>query len=215
MLLFYSFQVNMNFHLCKYEEIFKSLPASSSKIAVLVAHPDDESFGFGGLIQRYKLQGIDVITLTQGEKGDGGCVQKRTSELKKAANILGVNNLFLFNLPDGRLNTNLAKVKKVIRMILNSTYQTIATMHPEGTSHPDHRVISKLLLRNSKNKKILLQFLPEKVSFNFQKDKILEVKLSDKEYKTKKVAIQCHQSQSADINRILPKLHNAEHYFKG
>ncbi len=43
----------------------------SRRLLIAYAHPDDESFGLGGLISRYVAEGVevDLICATNGERG--------------------------------------------------------------------------------------------------------------------------------------------------
>ena len=41
------------------------------KLMVVLAHPDDESLGMGGILARYAAEGVEtyLITATRGERG--------------------------------------------------------------------------------------------------------------------------------------------------
>jgi len=43
----------------------------SPRLMAVLAHPDDESLGFGGTIAKYASEGIDVslVTATRGDRG--------------------------------------------------------------------------------------------------------------------------------------------------
>jgi len=72
----------------------------SLKLMCILAHPDDESLGTGGILARYGAEGVEtyLITATRGERGwmgeekdDPGLEalgQLRTAELEAATRIL-------------------------------------------------------------------------------------------------------------------------------
>lgn len=49
------------------------------RLLLVLAHPDDESLGFGGTIAKYANEGVEVflITATRGERGRFGTEQER------------------------------------------------------------------------------------------------------------------------------------------
>src|SRR5215207_7510737 len=85
-----------------------TLPGWSSVLAV-VAHPDDESFGLGAILDSFGRAGgqVSVLCLTHGEAstlgpaGDLGGL--RAAELQNAAKELGVDSAVLLDHPDGAL----------------------------------------------------------------------------------------------------------------
>lgn len=85
------------------------LPAWPSVLAV-VAHPDDESFGLGAVIDALVTGGAAVYILcyTHGEAStinetDADLHRARESELRQAGAELGVASVTLLDYPDGRL----------------------------------------------------------------------------------------------------------------
>lgn len=82
-----------------------------SGLLVVLAHPDDESMGTGGLILRHTRPGVEVnlICATRGEKGwigkppgrEAELARTRTAELEAAAAALAINGYELWDYPDG------------------------------------------------------------------------------------------------------------------
>ena len=86
-----------------------ALPAWASVLAV-VAHPDDESFGLGAIIDAFTRCGarVQVLCLTHGEASTlhgapGDLASLRRAELAAAADVLGVTRAMLKDHPDGDL----------------------------------------------------------------------------------------------------------------
>ena len=80
-------------------------------ILAVLAHPDDESFGLGGTLALYASKGYDTyyICATRGEvgtvdeehlKGFKDIAELRTDELRRAAKILGLKDVFFLGYRD-------------------------------------------------------------------------------------------------------------------
>jgi LmbE family N-acetylglucosaminyl deacetylase len=86
------------------------LPKWKSLLAV-VAHPDDESFGLGAILDGFVLTGakVEVLCLTHGEASTlhgapGELASVRAAELAAAADLLGVTRTTLHDHTDGALS---------------------------------------------------------------------------------------------------------------
>jgi len=131
----------------------------SLRLMAILAHPDDESLGFGGTLAKYAAEGIHValVTATRGERGwrgepdaDPGLTavgQIREAELRSAATALGIDRLTFLNQIDGELaqaesGPVLARIVAEIRAFRP---QVVVTFGPDGAyGHPDHIAISQL-----------------------------------------------------------------------
>lgn len=125
-----------------------ALPAWRSVLAV-VAHSDDESFGLGALLCAFVDGGATVsgLCFTRGEAStlhgvDGDLAQIRASELRAAADELGIRHVELRSHPDGALGgvdlTTL--VDDVTRSLGAVDADGLIAFDPDGvTGHPDHR----------------------------------------------------------------------------
>ena len=87
----------------------------------VLAHPDDESLGFGGTLAKYASEGVDVSVLTA-TRGDAGRYRGhppdheahpgaealaaiREGELRAAAAVLGVRELVVLDYHDQQLDS--------------------------------------------------------------------------------------------------------------
>ena len=89
---------------------------NSLKLMCILAHPDDESLGMGGILARYAAEGIEtyLVTATRGERGWTGPAsenpglttlgQIREAELKAAAQVLGIKEVVILDYIDGDLD---------------------------------------------------------------------------------------------------------------
>jgi LmbE family N-acetylglucosaminyl deacetylase len=123
-----------------------------SGLLVVMAHPDDESMGSGGLILRHTRAGIPthLICATYGEKGWMGkplgakeedLAQIRVSELEAAAAALALGGVELWDYADGGV------IKENQQEITQRIWEQITKLRPRavvgwgpdgGYGHPDH-----------------------------------------------------------------------------
>lgn len=147
----------------------KPLAVRKRCLLVVLAHPDDESFGMGGTLALYASQGVEVrlVCATRGEageaddqqlKGFSSIADLRTHELGCAAQILGLTSVDYLGYRDSGMqgsveNQNprslfLAPLEQVARRIkkIMKKYrpQVVVTFDPAGGYlHPDHVKINR------------------------------------------------------------------------
>jgi LmbE family N-acetylglucosaminyl deacetylase len=128
----------------------------------VLAHPDDETLGFGGTIARYAAEGVEIhlVTATHGQSGryrgyapgtpehPGAerLAEIRERELHAAVRVLGIGALTLLGYVDKHLDA--ADPREVIGRIAAEIRRTrphvVLTFDPEGGyGHPDHIAISQ------------------------------------------------------------------------
>ncbi len=125
----------------------EGLPPWRSVLAV-VAHPDDESFGLGAVIDGFVRSGVVVSLLcfTRGEAStlhgvDGELSEVRAAELADAAAVLGISTVRLLSYPDGALAEVPIDelVDQVLELVDLIGAEGLLAFDPSGvTGHPDH-----------------------------------------------------------------------------
>jgi LmbE family N-acetylglucosaminyl deacetylase len=141
----------------------------SRRLLISYAHPDDESFGLGGLIARYVSEGVEVylICATNGDVGTvsaehlngfSSIAELRLSELDCAAEVLGLKQVFKFGFCDsgmmGSQTSNnpeclwqadqVSLTRRVVEVIREIQPQVVITFNTYGGyGHPDHIAIQK------------------------------------------------------------------------
>lgn len=126
------------------------------KVLMIFAHPDDETFGLGGLTKKLTRNGnkVVLITATKGEKGMIGYPpittqenlgKVREKELKRASKITGIKKIYFLGYIDGTLE-NISKkelAEKIYNLIIKEKPDIVITFDETGISnHPDHKTIS-------------------------------------------------------------------------
>ncbi len=129
------------------------------KLMCIMAHPDDESLGLGGILAKYADAGVEtsLLTATRGEKGWNGPMneypgpeelgQIRTKELNEAAAILGIGEVIFLDYMDGELDKvePVEVIDKIVTHLRRLRPQIVVTFDPYGVyGHPDHIAISQL-----------------------------------------------------------------------
>jgi LmbE family N-acetylglucosaminyl deacetylase len=134
------------------------------KLLAVLAHPDDETFGIGGTLALYAERGVEVhlICATHGEVGDvkpellngfDSIAERRESELRCAANILGLSGVHFLDYRDSGMPGSednwhpqalaMAPVEQVAEKVAHLMRliqpQVVITTDPiGGYKHPDH-----------------------------------------------------------------------------
>jgi LmbE family N-acetylglucosaminyl deacetylase len=129
------------------------------RLLCVFAHPDDESYGPGGTIARYALEGAEVFLLmfTCGEAGTIGISRDiprerlsglRTDELAAACDALGVAEHRILGTPDRGvedIDPSWA-VDQIVRDIQKYRPHVLLTFHHKGISgHADHIAVARYL----------------------------------------------------------------------
>ncbi|MGB7340417.1 MAG: PIG-L family deacetylase [Phototrophicaceae bacterium] len=142
------------------------------RVLISYAHPDDESFGNGGLIGKYVAEGADVYLICATD-GDVGTIPEemqgqydtvrelRLSELEAANEILKFKKMFLFHYRDsGMMGSETSEderslwatwhrepetvTRRVVEVIREVQPQVIITFNKYGGyGHPDHIAIQQ------------------------------------------------------------------------
>lgn len=128
------------------------------KLMCILAHPDDESLGNGGILAKYASEGVEtyLVTATRGERGWFGDERDypgvealgkiREAELLAAASVLGIHSVDFLDYIDGDLDqANPAEaIAKIVGHIRRVKPDVVVTFGPDGAyGHPDHIAISQ------------------------------------------------------------------------
>ena len=132
------------------------------RLLAILAHPDDESLGFGGTLAKYGAEGVEtsIVTATRGQRGryhghrDGpghpgpdALAVIRERELREAAAALGVTDVTVLDHVDSALDQVPASVivPELAGHIRRLRPDVVMSFGPDGVyGHPDHIAISQL-----------------------------------------------------------------------
>ena len=132
------------------------------RLMAVLAHPDDESLGFGGVLARYADEGLEtsLVTATRGQSGryrghtrempehpgEEALASIREAELHAAAHELGISDVTILDYRDQFLDQAYAReaVRQIARHIRRLRPHVVVTFGPDGAyGHPDHIAISQ------------------------------------------------------------------------
>lgn len=129
-----------------------ALPPDDGKLRIIVfgAHPDDAELRASGVAAKWAAQGhhVKFVSVTNGDIGHwrmagGPLAQRRSAEVKRAAEILGIQNEVL-DIHDGELEPTLENRRKITRVI-RDWKADIVIGHRPNDYHPDHRYVGVLM----------------------------------------------------------------------
>ncbi len=128
------------------------------RLMCVLAHPDDELLGNGGMLAKYAAEGVSthLVTATRGERGWAGdpvtypgpdaVGQIRENELRAAAHILGIQTVDFLDYMDGDLDQAdpAELMARIVEHIRRVRPHVVVTFGPDGAyGHPDHIAISQ------------------------------------------------------------------------
>jgi LmbE family N-acetylglucosaminyl deacetylase len=123
------------------------------RVLVVTSHPDDVDFGFAGMVGVFTDAGIEVAycIVTDGDAGGSetgvrreGMAPLRRDEQRKAAAVVGVQELHFLGYADGEVTASIELRRDITRVIRTVRPHRVLTQSPERNweriyaSHPDH-----------------------------------------------------------------------------
>lgn len=137
------------------------------RVQVVVAHPDDETFGCGSLLLHAARAGActAVVCATRGEAGEvapgvevpeGGLGELREAELRTAADLLGVRRVDLLGFrdsgmdgelaPDSLVGADLAEVRAAVEAVVDAFEPHVLVTLDASDGHRDHARMREVTL---------------------------------------------------------------------
>jgi N-acetylglucosamine malate deacetylase 2 len=120
-----------------------------AKVLVVIAHPDDESFGLGAIISQMTAAGAGahILCYTHGEastlnQNGADLDREREAELRHASTELGAASVTLLDYPDGKLATvpQPELAAHALRLAAGYRPDGLLVFDAAGiTGHPDHQ----------------------------------------------------------------------------
>jgi LmbE family N-acetylglucosaminyl deacetylase len=123
------------------------------RLQLIVAHPDDETFGCGSLLLHAAATGArtSVVCATRGEAGEGGATDLgavRERELREAARLLGVGRVDLLGFTDSGMSGDAGeqtlvgapfeRVVAAVRAAVDAVRPDVLVTLDASDSHRDH-----------------------------------------------------------------------------
>ncbi len=94
-------------------------PNERRSLLLVVAHPDDETFMFGGTAARYAAEGVEVHLIVGCFDDRGEAADVRRDELRRACATLGIttSTVLEFDAPEGPFDLSEGRVRRIANRI--------------------------------------------------------------------------------------------------
>lgn len=123
---------------------------------IFCAHPDDEIFGAGATIAKYRKENKEVITVicSTGEKShpwlkQDYLIKMRKEESQRASRIVRTSKNIFFDLKEGKLNEELqnSNIQRTIKELIKKNRPKKIFTHALDDPHPDHKAIGNAIIK--------------------------------------------------------------------
>ncbi len=142
-------------------------------ILAIGPHPDDIEFGCGGTLLRYGQAGSQLYQLILTDGCVGGDPATRKREQEKAAEALGVKQIFWGGYHDTELHDD-RNLIKTIEESVNAVSPDVVLVNHFDDSHQDHRAASHAAIAATRNVKEVL-FYESPTCMNFIPDIFVDI----------------------------------------
>ncbi len=195
------------------------LPDRVARLVVVGAHPDDETLGAGGLVQRAHRAGweVEVVSASAGERSHPASAShsvealagRRRDELAAAvAHLAPSARVTCLGLPDGELSTHVdGLVDHLVQLIGMRGDVTVVAATWRGDGHPDHEAVGRAAaLAARRTDARLLEYPVWLWHWGSERDlpwsQARQVRLGPDERGAKRAAVAAHASQVEPLTEL-------------
>ena len=188
---------------------------------VVVAHPDDAEFGFGGTLAKLVKEGMELayVICTNGDKGSTDPKMTsprlaviREQEQRAASAVIGTTDVTFLGYGDGELEASRGVIGRIVREIRRFKPDIILCQDPYSRgrhNHRDHRMAGQATFDASYPYARDHLHFPEHLAEGLETHKVAEIYTTMSEdsevvidvsdvIETRIKALQAHRSQIAD-----------------
>lgn len=155
------------------------------------AHPDDTELGCAGTLALHKLNGDKVYLLVLTKGGASGDIEVRARECRRAAEILGVDDLFFGGLEDTKVHDGRETID-VIEKIIDKVKPDIVYAPTPKDTHQDHRNTGHSTMSAGRHCRMILLYEGASTQRDFVPQVFVDI---NRTFKLKKKAIRVFGSQ--------------------
>ena len=200
------------------------LKFQTSKVIIIAPHPDDETLGLGGMIQRLSQLGFPpyVIILSKGERSHQDCCNLSLENIKNKRIALATtalehlslpeDHLFFLDFPDSAIDATDKEMISLQRLINRLSPEMIFIPHRQE-GWPDHVKTAEAITKIIRDKVDIYEYIVWAWYYNvwrFNWRNAMILRMSPEEHKTKSEAIDIYTQALAPCGKpwsgVLPKL---------
>jgi LmbE family N-acetylglucosaminyl deacetylase len=226
-------------HIADYESLLDAIAdperadIEATDIAIVTAHPDDETLAFGVVMRR--LKGVRMVLATDGSPRDMLTQRRlgfpsveayrdaRHEELVAALALAGVapSALTRLEFPDKQAAHNLAAFAQALRAFFATHGVRAVLTHAYEGGHPDHDAVAAAVALATRGSAIEVVEAPfyraRRGRFSLQTFvpieglRVVETPLSDKEAAHKLAMVACYPSQVDLLTGFKPRIERFRH----
>ncbi len=163
------------------------------KVLAIGAHPDDVELAVGGTLAKHKKLGdeVHILICTLGGVDNNPA---RIDEAKKGAEIIGADQLYLWNYDYKRLNIYNRNFTILLRRLFDQLKPDRVYTHSKYDLHQVHVTVSKCTVKASSNiKQVIFYESLSSTTREFKPDAFIDI---TEEIDTKIKAIKAHKTQA-------------------
>ncbi len=121
------------------------------RVLAVAAHPDDELLGLGATLAKHAAAGDDVwaVVVSEGASSryEAGADHALQAAGRRAASVLGLQEIRFLGLPDQRLDTvPLIEVTQRLEREIEDLRPDVLYTHHWGDMNRDHRIVSEAVM---------------------------------------------------------------------
>lgn len=119
----------------------------AEKVLVVAAHPDDETFGCGATLLKYRKNGVRLYWLIATEMSEAGgwsasSVRRRDAEIGRVARAYGFEKVFRCGFPAARIDeTPMPLLVERLRSFIAAVKPSVCFLPFAHDVHSDHRKV--------------------------------------------------------------------------
>jgi LmbE family N-acetylglucosaminyl deacetylase len=162
-------------------------------VLAIGAHPDDIELGCGGALIKHVNAGdrVTMLVVTKGEVGPGE-TDGRLDEQRRAAELMGVENVIWGGLPDCEVSLHELDLVHMIEDVINTSGADLIYTHSQHDSHQDHRSVAMATLGAARQHSNILAYASPSYLREFSPNVFIDIA----DTLEKKIdALACHASQ--------------------
>lgn len=123
------------------------VPSKKDRLLIIVPHPDDETLGVAGFIQRAVAKGASVHVVMATDGNRRGKQVRRKREVTAALRLCGLSDsaISFYDFPDGTLHEHAQALGEQLAVEVRTFIPTLLVVTDPMDIHRDHAVLGRIV----------------------------------------------------------------------